>query len=213
MRKLLRWLFAVSFQTPWTDSQRHVWSRRQTRARTLGFCRGGLTGRCERGAPSDGMADETEREKFCRNTKSSSVLVGAAGNRSRETMTTALPATDGLVSEVNPTYLEDIWRNFHKRCCKHSRRIFHVCSFLCHEGSRAVSGVFNLTLTHKAEAARDQHNSLRLFLHVWPISDRNPPTVDPDFSSGLCLNHILGAGLSCNLWDTTPFDPKGLDFD
>lgn len=59
------------------------------------------------------MADETEREKFCRNTKSSSVLVGAAGNRSGETMTTALPATDGSVSEVNPTYLEDVWRKFH----------------------------------------------------------------------------------------------------
>lgn len=76
--------------------------------------RGGLTGgRVKGGAPSDGTADETEREKFCRNTKSSSVLVGAAGNRSGETMTTALPATDGSVSEVNPTYLEDVWRNFH----------------------------------------------------------------------------------------------------
>lgn len=79
-----------------------------TQARTSGFYRGGLTGGWGR-PPSDGTADETEREKFCRNTKSSSVLVGVAGNRSGETMTTALPATDGSVSEVNPTYLEDVW--------------------------------------------------------------------------------------------------------
>lgn len=85
------------------------------------------------------MADETEREKFCRNTKSSSVLVGAAGNRSRETMTTALPATDGLVSEVNPTYLEDIWRNFHKRCCKQSSMRAVSSATRAHEQSQVSS--------------------------------------------------------------------------
>lgn len=85
-----------------------------TRARTSSFYRGGLTGGLGGGrGPSDGTADETEREKFFRNTKSSLVLVGAAGNRSGKTMTTALPATDGSVSEVNPTYLEDVWRKFH----------------------------------------------------------------------------------------------------
>lgn len=64
---------AISFRTPWTDSQRLMWSLQDSSQRV---CR--ASDSCqEGGGASDEMADETERGKF-KNTKRSLVLSCAA---------------------------------------------------------------------------------------------------------------------------------------
>lgn len=113
MRKSPEWLFGISFQTPWTDSQRHVWSRPDSSqtVQNLRFLWGGW-----RGFRWNGRRD---RKRKVKNTKSSLVLACAAfrgcwetGKETREMMTTTPQAVDELVFEVNQTYLEDEWQNY-----------------------------------------------------------------------------------------------------
>lgn len=134
MRKLPEWLFGISFQTPWMDSQRHVWSWRDSSqtVQNLRFLRGGWRWRSFR------WNGRRDRMKEVKNTKSSLVLVGAAfrgcwetGKKAGEMMTITPRALDVLVFEVNQTYLEDKRWNYQLSSAVNIQLWSTVCIFFC----------------------------------------------------------------------------------
>lgn len=168
MRKLPEWLFGISFQTPWTDSQRHVWSRRdlsQTE-QNLRFRWGGWRWR---GFRWNGRRD---RKKEVKNTKSSLVLVGAAfracwetGKKTREMMTITRRALGLLGFEVNQTYLEDKRWNYQLSSGVNIQLWSAVCIFDC--AMRDYNHYFRChlgTLTYKIRVV---HNLANCWLVNW----------------------------------------------